>query len=252
MLDWYDGLVSVNFSTQLVRRQKDMSTEDTGTRRRPRPEAQSREQYSKPEQRPQMHVRRHGQREHGSAFQAPRDRRVSAEKSLTTTQESREVRPAEAARAPSMTRPSASSFKIHAQSQPKSAASSTGGTIRDAVATRTTTTGAEADRNARLTALSSTNLNALFRTRDNPIAGIPLPVHASATARVRNVLERSAGDYSRFLPRRVGVRKNTSRLSALRTAHHALAVQRDVSLDQRRVALHVIGTLLQPRPQARA
>jgi hypothetical protein len=73
------------------------------------------------------------------------------------------------------------------------------------------------------------------------------------TARVRNVLERSAGDYSRFLPRRVGVRKNASRMPALRTARHALAVRRDVSLDQRRVALHIIGGLAQPhRSQVRA
>lgn len=73
------------------------------------------------------------------------------------------------------------------------------------------------------------------------------------TTRVRGVLERSAGDYSRFLPRRVGVRKNASRLPALRTARHALAVQRDVSLEQRRVALHIIGGLAQAdRPQVRA
>jgi hypothetical protein len=70
---------------------------------------------------------------------------------------------------------------------------------------------------------------------------------------VRSVLERSAGDYSRFLPRRVGVRKDASRLPALRTARHALAVQRDVSLDQRRVALHIIEGLARPRhPQVDA
>jgi hypothetical protein len=64
---------------------------------------------------------------------------------------------------------------------------------------------------------------------------------------VRSVLERSAGDYSRFFPRRLGVRKDASRLPALRTARHALAVQRDVSLDQRRVALHIIEGLARPR-----
>jgi len=69
----------------------------------------------------------------------------------------------------------------------------------------------------------------------------------SARARVRSVLERSAGDYSRFLPRDVGVCKDTSRLPALRAARHALATQRDVSFEQRRVALHIIGGLVQPR-----
>jgi hypothetical protein len=72
-------------------------------------------------------------------------------------------------------------------------------------------------------------------------------------ARVRGVLEHSAGDYSRFLPRRIGMRKNASRLPALRTAHHALVVQCDVSLKQHRVALHIIGGLAQAnRPQVRA
>jgi hypothetical protein len=153
-----------------------------------------------------------------------------------------------------MIRPSTSSFKIHAQSQskPPTPAAATRKITPDTAATQTsatTTTGAPADRTAQLTALSSTNLNALFRTRDTPIAGIPLPAHASTTARVRSVLERGAGDYSRFLPRHVGVRKN---ISALRTARHALAVQRDVSLDQRRVALHIIDGLAQPRRQAPA
>jgi len=66
------------------------------------------------------------------------------------------------------------------------------------------------------------------------------------SARVRSALERSAGDYSRFLPHQVGVRKDASRLPALRTARHALSAQRDVSLDQRRLALHIIEGLVQP------
>ena len=74
----------------------------------------------------------------------------------------------------------------------------------------------------------------------------------SSRARVRSVLERSAGDYSRFLPRDVGVRKDASRLPALRAARNALATQRDVSLNQRRVALHIIGGLVQPRREVRA
>lgn len=73
----------------------------------------------------------------------------------------------------------------------------------------------------------------------------------SARARVRNVLERSAGDYSRLLPRDVGVRKDASRLPALRAARYALGTQRDVSFKQRRVALHIIGGLVQPRREVR-
>jgi len=69
---------------------------------------------------------------------------------------------------------------------------------------------------------------------------------------VRSVLERSGGDYSRFLPRHVGVRKSASRPPALCTARHALAAQRDVSLSQRRFALHIIGGLAQPRRQVSA
>jgi hypothetical protein len=71
------------------------------------------------------------------------------------------------------------------------------------------------------------------------------------TARVRNVLERSAGDYSRFLPRSIGVPKSAARPPVLRTARHALATRRDVSLDQRRVAMHIISGLAQPHRQVR-
>jgi len=149
-----------------------------------------------------------------------------------------------------MTRPPTSRVNTHAQSKPpsgtalKAAPPSAGAAAAEAAVPAMTT----ADRVARLAALSSTNLHALFRTRDTT----PLPAHASATARVRSVLERSAGDYSRFVPRSVGVRKSASRPTALRTARHALAAQRDVSLAQRRVALHIIGGLAQPRRQVSA
>ncbi len=146
-----------------------------------------------------------------------------------------------------MTRPPTSRLNIHAQSKPTSTASSSA--AKEVPASTNVTA---ADRAARLTALSSTDLNALFRTRDTPVAGTPLPAHASTTARVRSVLERSAGDYSRFLSRRVGVRKSASRPPVLRTARHALAGQRDVSLAQRRIALHIIGGLAQPRRQVSA
>jgi hypothetical protein len=72
-------------------------------------------------------------------------------------------------------------------------------------------------------------------------------------ARVRGILERSAGDYLRFLPHRIGVRKNASRLPVLCTTCHALAVQHNVSLKKCRVALHIIGGLAQANhPQVRA
>lgn len=133
---------------------------------------------------------------------------------------------------------------MHAQSsEPTSATAPKAASPSDAAKEALASANVTAERAARLSALSNTNLNALFRTRDTPVAGIPLPAHASTTARVRSVLERSAGDYSRFLPRRVGVRKSASRPPALRTARHALAAQRDVSLAQRRVALHIIGGL---------
>jgi hypothetical protein len=78
-------------------------------------------------------------------------------------------------------------------------------------------------------------------------------MHMSTMARVHGILKRSTGNYSCFLPRRVSVRKNASRLPALRTARHALAVQCDVSLKQCRVALHIIGGLAQAnRPQVHA
>jgi hypothetical protein len=250
MIGWDDGVVSLSFSNRLQLRQRKQGTQNSEAH----PETQSQQQHSRPEKRPQMHVRRQREEEQGAGFQA--HRRTLAEKSPAGTQESRAERTTRAnSRASSMTKLNASSFNICAQPTPMQPTPSTGETNpAGAVETRTATTkDAPADRKPHLTALSSTNLNALFKTRDNPIAGgASLPAYASTTARVRSALERSAGDYSRFLPRRVGVRKDVSRLSPLRTARHALAVQRDVSLNQRRVALDIIDGLAQPRrPQAR-
>jgi len=74
----------------------------------------------------------------------------------------------------------------------------------------------------------------------------------NAHAHIRGVLEHRVGDYLRFLPRDVGVRKDISRLPALRAARDALATWRNVSLEQRRVALHIIGGLVQPRREVGA
>ena len=52
----------------------------------------------------------------------------------------------------------------------------------------------------------------------------------SARVCVRSVLERNAGDDSRFLPRNVGARKDASRLTVLHAARHALATQRGAVL----------------------
>ncbi|KAI9444529.1 hypothetical protein H4582DRAFT_1909483 [Lactarius indigo] len=189
-----------------------MSGWDDGLIRADRPESQERRQHSKPRQRDAQ--MQGGQQEQGTGTA-------------------------------SMTTRSPTSRLNTSHAQPKPTTSTT-------APSNTTTTTNAADRAARLTALSSTNLNALFRTRDTPVAGTPLPAYVSATARVRTVLERSAGDYSRFLPRYVGVRKSASRPPVLRTARHALAAQRDVSLTQRRVALHIIGELAQPGRQVSA
>ena len=244
MSGWGDGLVSLSFSSRLKMHQKKKTTQNTDAH----PDAQERRQHSKPKQRAQMQGEGR-QREQRPASHTPRgrDRQNSASAAQTSRRSSVDTKPREPRAAASMTRPPTSR---HAQSKPPSttALQNAAAAPSDAVTKAVT-----ADRAARLAALSSTNLNALFRTRDTtPVAGTPLPAYASATARVRSVLERSAGDYSRFLPRRVGVRKSVSRPPALRTARHALAAQRDVSLAQRRVALHIIGGLAQPRRQVSA
>ena len=241
MSGWGDGLVSLSFSSRLSIRHKRKTTQNTKAHPE---EAQARRQQSKPRQRPQMQ----GQQEQRAASHTPRSR--DRQNSASAAQQARRLPSVDAKpRAASMTRPPTSRLNNHAQSKPTAPKAAP-------PAAKAVPASTPADRAARLTALSSissTNLNALFRTRDTPVvAGTPLPAHASTTARVRSVLERNAGDYSRFLPRRVGVRKSASRPPALRTARHALAAQRDVSLAQRRVALHIIGGLAQPRHQVNA
>ncbi|KAH8987758.1 hypothetical protein EDB86DRAFT_3104941 [Lactarius hatsudake] len=236
---WGDGLVTFSFSNRLKMHQKQLTRPDTAAR----PEDRERRQQSKPRQRSaQMQG---GQQEKGTGSRAPRSRDASAAQTRRPT--SANAKP----RTTSMTTRSPTSRLNNSHAQPKSP-STTAPPDAKGVPAPTNAAAAPAVRAARLTALSSTNLDALFRTRDTPVAGTPLPAYASMTARVRSVLERSAGDYSRFLPRTVGVRKSPSSPPALRTARHALAAQRDVSLAQRRVALHIIGGLAQPGRQVSA
>ena len=259
---WNDGLVTLSFSSRLRHHQNKMTTRDA----RSPPEAQPRKQQSKQAQRPQMQGRLRGQKEQSDAPTRERRsqyHRADAEKSAAAEHGSGA---STTPRAPLMTRPSSSTFKLHAQPATKTAPmalrapkakaivsnaiKANPASPSSAVAAQQTamTAQSSASRSARLTALSSTNLSALFRTRDALGTGMPLPLsaHTSTTTRVRSLLERSAGDYSRFLPRHVGVRKSASPLPALRTARHALAVQRDLSLEQRRVALHIIEGLTRP------
>jgi len=262
MSGWGDGLVSLSFSNRLKQHQEKMSTtRGTGTGPRPQEEGQSWKQKSYREQRPQMYGHRREQRqqgqEQGDGASQTHSRRGKTEKSAPGAA----VHQGKQASAPitdaqnnkpdtsSMTRPSPSStFKHHSKPKADPASHSPSAS---ATATQPTTS----DRKARLAVLLSTNLNALFRTNTTPTTGISLPSHPSSTTtasardRVRSVLEHSAGDYSRY----VGMgKKNALRLPALRTARHALATQRGVSLEQRRVALHIIGGLVQPRREVPA
>jgi hypothetical protein len=255
---WGDGLVSLSFANRLKHRQDKPTTRGSGTEPHPQ-EVQSRKQKSYQAQHPQMHGHRRGQKQqkHDDAPQKHRRGKTETRESATVAavqQGNRKSAPSTDAKkkelkASSMTRPSSKADTASLTSSP------------NAPATQQPTT-ASSDRKARLATLSSTNLNALFRTTTNtPIAGMSIPslpasmtasASASARARVLSVLERSAGDYSRFLPRDVGVSKDASRLPALRVARHALATQRDLSLEQRRAALHIIGGLAQPRREVRA
>ncbi len=268
---WGDGLVSLSFASRLNQRQERLTTSDNGTESQLQ-EAQSRKGKSYQAQRPQMDGRRHGQKQHEhDASQTRRHGRTEKSASASAIQQgNRASAPSTNAqnnkpKTSSMTRPSPpSTFNHH----PKSTTSATTATkTSSSDATTTTTqqpTTALSDRKARLATLSSTNLNALFRTTTNTnttTTGISLHSLAASTtvsapdsarSRVRSVLERSAGDYSRFLPRHFGVRKNSSSLPAFHTARHALATQRDVSLEQRRAALHIIGGLVKSRHEARA
>jgi hypothetical protein len=219
-----------------------------------------------------MDGRRHGQKQHEHDTSQTR-RHGAREKSASASaiqQGNRASAPStdtknNKPKTSSMTRPSSlSNFNHH----PNSTTSTTTATkTSSSDATTTTTqqpTTALSNRKARFPTLSTTNLNALFRATTNAnttntgISLHSLPASTtvsapdSARARVRSVLERSAGDYSRFLPRHFGVGMNSSRLPAFRTAGHALATQRDVSLEQRRAALHIIGGLVKSRREARA
>lgn len=271
--DWGDGLVSLSFTSRLILRQKESTMGDTGSEPRSQ-EARSWNQKSDQGQRTQMQGPRRGQ-EHreqgGDAYQNNR-RRDKTERSSSASgvrQENRASGRITGAQnnelnSLSMTRPT--SFKHRSQSKTMPAASNAATSKADPAAAHSSSNPtanqpatSSSDRKARLAVLSSTNLNALFRM-NTPIAGTSLSSLASSTttasatsrSRVRGVLERSAGDYSRFLPRQVGVRKSALRLPPLRTARHALGTQRDISPEQRRVAMHIIGGLVQPRREARA
>ncbi|KAH9166895.1 hypothetical protein EDB89DRAFT_2000710, partial [Lactarius sanguifluus] len=239
MSGWGDGLVTFSFSNRLKMHQKKLTRPDTAAR----PEDQERRQQSEPRQRNAKWQGR--QQEQGTGSRAPRSR--DAQNSSSAAQTRRPTSADSRPRTTSMTTRSPTSRLNNNHAQSKSPSTTAPSDAKEVPAP--TNAASPAVRAARLTALSSTDLNALFRTRDTPVAGTPLPVYASMTARVRSVLERSAGDYSRFLPRSVGVRKSPSRPPVLRTARHALAAQRDVSLAQRRVALHIIGGLAQPGRQ---
>jgi len=109
-----------------------------------------------------------------------------------------------------------------------------------------------ADRVAQLTAFSGTDLDTLFETYDSTPADTgptvtPLPAaDMSVNERIRRVLERSGGDYSRFVPPRVGRGENASDPAAIRTALQALATQRDVPIRRRRILLHIVRRMAQP------
>lgn len=263
---WGDGLVSLSFASRLKLRDDKLTTRHSGAWK----------QNSNQAQHPLMHGHRNGQnqqREHDDASQAHSRGKTENQKSTSATAEQQGNRtsvPSSDAKdnmpkVLSMTRQSSQpSFELQPLStmtanRTKADTASLPSSSNAPTSQQPTTT--SSDRKARLATLSSTNLNALFRTTTNtPTPGILTPSllasttdpDNSARARVRSVLERSAGDYSRFLPRDVGVRKDASRLSVLRAARYALGTQRDVSFKQRRVALHIIGGLVQPRREVRA
>ena len=271
---WGDGLVSFSFSSRLHQRQAKSTLRGSNTEPYPEEfEAPSRKQKFYQAQHPQKHGHRRGQKqqEHDDASPTHRRGQTETRKSTTAAAVQRGNRTSAPStddknnklQASSMTRPSSSpTFNPDPKSTTAATTATAATTTKADIASlppptqQPTTT--SSDRKARLATLSSTNLNSLFRTMTNThAAGISLPTSttasasASARARVRSVLERSAGDYSRFLPRDVGARKDASRLPTLRAARHALATRRDLSLEQRRVALHIIGGLVQPRREVR-
>jgi hypothetical protein len=265
MSDWGDGLVSLSFSSRLkMHQQKKMSPQNADARS----EDQDRRQYSKPRQHAQTQGRQHDQ---GAESYAPRsrDRQYSARtegrqheqrteshtprtrdrqnSTRGTTQTSRQQptagdRPRTAQS--KMTRPSNSRLSTHSQ-PPKP----TSAPAPKDIPSSTTTETSLASRAAQLTVLANTDLDALLQTRSTPMAGTTYTTLAEYVLRQR---EYATGDYSRYLPHRVGVSKNASRPHALRTAHLALARQRDVALKQRDFALNIIGGLAEPLRQVSA
>jgi hypothetical protein len=246
MSGWGDGLVSLSFSSRLKLHQQQLTGRDDGTGPAPQ-EDRSWKQNSNQAQRhdsrrvqeqgddaSQTH-RRHGQTEKSASTTADVQQRTRAYTPPITNAQNDEPKTS------SMTRPrSSSTFKPQSTTTPATDHASPRSSTTKPRPKQTSSPG----RKARLAVLSNTNLNELFRTDDTPTAGISMP--ASARARVRSTLERS-GDYSRFLSPSIDVHEVTSRLPAVLTAHQALATQRDVSLEQRRVALHIIERLVQPR-----
>ena len=268
---WGDGLVSLSFSSRLRQRQYKQNTRGGDAQPRPQ-EAQSWKQKSYHARHPQTHGHRRGQKqqEHDDASQThPRGK--TENRKFATTSSAVQQRNRTSAPAPStnsennelkassmMTRPSSRHPNSTTATAHKTTKADTASPPFPSNAPATEQPkSASSGRKAILATLSSTNLNALFRTTTathTPTPGISIPsLPASTTAsasnsasdRVRSVLERSAGDYSRFLLRGVGPRKDASRLPALRAARQALATQRDLSLKQRRVALHIIERMAQ-------
>ncbi|KAI0275185.1 hypothetical protein BC834DRAFT_35858 [Gloeopeniophorella convolvens] len=236
---WGDGLVSLNFSDRLKAREKKFSGNN---RQGPA--------HSRPQNPTQGSAQgRFQDRVQGSQrVSAPRREQAAGRQATSAT-------PAAKTKPQGMTRriPSAIKTDSPAPTRTPRVEKSTTRKAERAPARAPAPNPYPVERRARLTALDSTNLTTLFGASNAPaVAGTALPARAATSARVRSVLERSAGDYSRFLPRRVGARKDGSRFPAMRTARHALAAQRDVSLEQRRVALHIIGGFAQPSRVAHA
>jgi hypothetical protein len=185
----------------------------------------------------------------GTESHTPRTRdRQNNTRATTQTSRQQPTSDAKPRTAPSkMTRPPTSRLSTHSQSQKPTSAHAP----KD-VPTSTKKISA-ASRAAQLTVLSNTNLDVLLQTGSTPMAGTPFSsTYTTSAEHSLREREYATGDYSRYLPHLVGVRKNASRPHALLTAHLALARQRDVALKQRRFALNIIGGLAEPRRQVSA
>jgi hypothetical protein len=239
MSGWGDGLVSLSFSSRLKLHQEKLTGRDDGTG----PVPQETRSWKQKSNEAQPHGPRPGQEQGDNASRTHRRHgQTERDASVTANVQQRANVQKDEPKTSSMTRPqSSSTFKPQSTTTPASSRSSTATATATKPKPKSTSS---PTRKARLAVLSNTNLNELFRTDDAATAGVSIP--ATARARVHGVLERS-GDYSRFLSPSIEVHENTSRLPALLTAHHALATRRDVSLEQRRVALHIIERLVQPR-----